>query len=74
MKEKAELAPERFKSCVYPRVTCSCKGFGDFWVPARNVGSFLELLYVSGEREGKGGSGGEEFIWEISWETRIKKI
>lgn len=33
----------------------------------------MGLPYVSGEREGKGGSGGEEFICEISWEKGTRK-
>lgn len=37
------------------------------------MGSLLGLLYVSGEREEKGGSGGEQFTWEVSWEKKKKE-
>ena len=39
----------------------------------RNMGSFLGLLCVSEEMEGKGGSEVEEVTQERTWETRKKK-
>ena len=39
----------------------------------RNMGSFLGLLCVSEEMEGKGGSEVEEVTPEIAWDTRKEK-